>query len=475
MACCTGQTECNHIITIGYIKQRIRQGQSNPYIQDSAGNAVSVSSSYSDDTYCPTYGELTGGTVIPTYSQGTHPKTDRDGILVSGTYTATQCVKQEDLEIHYTRFNTSSIAASPTTISACGGNSTLSYSNIYTRTMIKMNASTCASLDTTSSNVTTTSSDDIAFSITSSPRYGSIAASTYTIAKNVEPSGASRSDTVSAATTFRGTAYGSSNTVVLTQEALTGSYATRVSTYKVTTAFTGSSTTTAYTGCGSSAYTANFTRYYDVWEIKKWVDSCGKDYPDLVQSSKTSDSGSEVVTSITKNWSVIECPVSSKTDNDTITYIYTDTNHGVIQTEWTSSVNFTRTCNQTCCSAIGYKFTDCTAITPSTLSSCSGSSSFSLTAQTRCENPVGEWSPYTNFSIDWDFVSGDDFITFNDGEYTWEDNCTDAARSATYQLTMMSNDDNTKKQTCTITFNQLAGPCPDCDCGCDALEIEQTQ
>lgn len=475
MACCTGQTECNHIVTIGYLRGRIQN-----YIQDSNGNVVSISSSYTDDTYCPTYTELTGGSVIQTSSIAAHPKDDRDGISIAATcsdsglaYTSEQEVNQLDLMINYTRFNTSSISASPTGISACGGNSALSYQNTYGRHYTKLRDFYCDGPDTISSSVTTTSNDTIAFSISSSPNYGSISNATYTIGKNVEPSGASRSDTVSAATTFRGTNYGSSNTVVITQSALTGSYATQVSTYKVTTGLTtGDTTTTAFTGCGTSGYTAVFTRQYDVWEIRKWVDECGKDYPDLTTSSKTSDSGSETVTSITKNWDAVACPIESKVDNDTISYTYTDTNYGVVQTEWTNSVNFTRTCSQTCCSQVGYWFSDCPR-NVSNMSDCSGNGAFTLTAETACLNPPGERTPYTNFSIDWDFVSGDDFVTFNNGAYTWADNCTNVARSATYKLTMKSKDDPSYMKECNITFSQLAGPCPHCDCGCDALNIEQ--
>ena len=186
MACCTGQTECNHIVTIGYLKTLIGNN-----VQNNSGAVVSVN--YSDNTYCPTYAELTGGTIIQNHKNGSGGASDDiDGIVVSGSYTSLQRVLQEDLSLVYTRWKSFSIAASPTTISECGGNSTLSYSHKYTRTTVKLNSS-CVSAST-STEVSDTQNGKVSWNAGS---YGSISFPTYTIGKNGSVSASSRSTTIS--------------------------------------------------------------------------------------------------------------------------------------------------------------------------------------------------------------------------------------------------------------------------------------
>jgi hypothetical protein len=148
MACCSEfQNECLKVVTIGYLKTFIGN-----LIQDSSNGSTKLIS-YSDNTYCPTYSELTGGTFIQTWSQGSTPKGDRDGIAVGGSYSNNQLVKQQDLQVKYTRFNALSIARSGSgNISECGGNATLTYTYNYSRHTKSMNSSSCATADT-SSNV----------------------------------------------------------------------------------------------------------------------------------------------------------------------------------------------------------------------------------------------------------------------------------------------------------------------------------
>ena len=125
--CCTGVTECDHIVTIGYLKSFIGTD-----VHSSLNDTV-LSVNSQDDTYCPTYAELTGGTLIQNHSNGVTPNGDVDGIIVNGSYASNQGVMERDLSMAYTRFKRLSIGASQTTISECGGNSTLSYTHLYTR------------------------------------------------------------------------------------------------------------------------------------------------------------------------------------------------------------------------------------------------------------------------------------------------------------------------------------------------------
>ena len=105
------QTECYRVVTIGYLKSFIGTN-----VQNSA-NGSTISISRTDDTYCHTYSELTGGTIIQTWSQGNTPNGDRDGITVNsaavlgGNYANNQLVDQRDLGLKYTRFKSFSVSS----------------------------------------------------------------------------------------------------------------------------------------------------------------------------------------------------------------------------------------------------------------------------------------------------------------------------------------------------------------------------
>ena len=371
MACCVEkQTECLQVVTIGYIKDFI----SGLGLKDSSGNAVAVSTAFANNEYCPTYQQLTDGTVIPTFSWGTHPKNDSDGIYINPTcketgvaYSGSQVVNQADFQARYTTFNSSTIAASSTAITACGGNSTLSYSNVYSRTSKYMDGTTC-SVTSTTTNVTTTSSDNISYS--ANPGYGSIAGSTYTIGKNGTISSTSRSDVVGAVTTFRGGSYSSSNTVTINQSGLTGSYSNIVSSYYVATAMTTAGTNTEVSGCGAVTYTVTFKINATGYDTKSWVDSCGTNYPGTTRDFTNGTSlTNHTVSSVTGTWTAVECPTEIQDDSTAVTYTYTGGTTSSIpiitSSTLSSTVNVTRHCDQqgeciTCnCSDLMLQKVDC--------------------------------------------------------------------------------------------------------------------
>ena len=167
------QNECYRLITLGYLSGFTNQ----------AGVTVNVSSLAAEkrvNTYCPTYGELTGGTLVPNWKQGTTPNGDTDGIVVSQkwygdntNYTSNQCVDQKDLSVKWTRLEAFTIAANPTSISGCSGEtSIISYNHKYTRYTKEMNAS-CASA-TSSASVEDTTDSEVNISVASAD--GSIGA-----------------------------------------------------------------------------------------------------------------------------------------------------------------------------------------------------------------------------------------------------------------------------------------------------------
>ena len=172
-------TECNRIITLGYLDAFI-----NGLVQSSDdGHILSVNYRGRLASYCPTYSELTGGSFIQVSFLNASPSLDDDGIYVTGTYEENQNVRQIDLGVKYTRYKELVIGANPTSnISACETAVTLSYVLTYTRYDKKTDAATtCTTTITTSSDV----ADDYASVFWShSPSIGLIAYPTFTIYKN---------------------------------------------------------------------------------------------------------------------------------------------------------------------------------------------------------------------------------------------------------------------------------------------------
>lgn len=457
MECCTSNTVCNRAITIGYLKSLIGNN-----IQNSTdGSTVYVNGN--DDTYCPTYSELTGGTIIQNRVISPNASNDVDGIIVNSVctetniqYTANQVVNTEDLQVGWTRFISTSIQANPTSISECGGNSTLSYETTHRRALISIDVQ-CES-STTSSDTVSTSDGMTTFVISSSGKYGSISNSTYTIGKNGTISSDTRSDTISGKTEFRGTTYGSSNTSTITQNGLSGSYSTRVSTYQVTTSFTESHGTDTFETCDAISYTVTFNRQYDIWEVKKWVDSCGTDYPNKTISSKTQESDSEFVTAKTGNMNAVDCPYEHQVDTDTISHTYVDP---ICGTTFTTGVTFTRTCNQDCCSNPIYSI-ECpqSSQTQTNISACGYEGDLSgFTAYQKC-TPTSERtiSPTTYNIVPSQYNPTGLTLTSRSGGYLHfevDENETFSQKNWVFYVEMTAtNDPNHTSGVCSVFFFQ---------------------
>ena len=211
------KTECYQVVTIGYIKTFL------PNIQKSDGTQYELPSKYSNDTYCPTYYELTGGTIIPTRVVSDFPKDDVDGIKINSThygtsnpYTDNQLVDRKDLIVEWTRYSATTIGANKTVMEGCGDSATTTYSSSYRRFTNSMTTNcTTATSETTTS---VTNDNNTCHVITSSPAYGSVGACTsYTYTIDANGSESTRNDTIIGHTTFRGTTHNSTNSIVMTQ------------------------------------------------------------------------------------------------------------------------------------------------------------------------------------------------------------------------------------------------------------------
>ena len=269
MACCPNGNECNHIITLGYLKSFIGEN-----VKDSNGSVKHVTSSKGDD-YCPTYSELTGGSLIPNFVDGGSGKwsLNVDGITVNGSYQSNQCVMQQDLVLTYTRFDSLTITATPATnIDACSGTSTMSYTYKLKKTVKSMNGS-CSVGETSSTDNDTTN----VIVYTSNQTWATISKPTVTISKN-NPNNNGRSNarvaTITGKITYKGE--NKTATATITQNGLTGSYKFWYSDYTIhgkNVTCNGSSF-----GCNGGSYSAIAYYYQDDWDVYRWQDKCGVNY-----------------------------------------------------------------------------------------------------------------------------------------------------------------------------------------------------
>ena len=267
-SCCPGVTECEHVITIGFLNTFIGSD-----IQDSNGNATSAAG---DNTYCPTYSELTGGTLIQNWKKGATPNEDRDGIVIGGSYASNECVRREDLSMKYTRFKSLDVSASPLEIDACSGCSTLSFAHLYNRYEKKLNGSCEGSASPSVEEASDTVSGHVSYS--SSNNVFSVNGNQVCVGKNNPNNNGrsnSRSTVITAKITFRGTNH--TDTVTITQAGLTGTYKFWYSTYS--THDNGVTCTGGPNfGCAGGSYGATAYYYRDDWDVYRYQDKCGTNY-----------------------------------------------------------------------------------------------------------------------------------------------------------------------------------------------------
>jgi hypothetical protein len=322
------QTECYRVVTIGYLKDFI-----GTLIQDSSNGSVkyvnlnALSEEKRRDDYCPTYSELTSNSLVQTWNPGDTPNGDRDGIVVSssailgGNYAANQLVDQRDLSLMYTRIKAFSISASSEWISACSGETVVSYTHTYNRNLKYMNSS-CTIQDGGNTAVTDTNDSEVTLSTSSFGIFGgwSNHTKTLTIPKNSSSTGQAdeRYTDVSGDISFRGS--GHTYVVRVNQYALTGSVSYVVTTYTATTSVAAyPSTNQTFTDCGEHAWGAYGIRYYDKIERRCWIDNCGDIYPsissDTVVGSEQVDVGTSAGT-----FSAVDCPNTSCSDSVNVAF-----------------------------------------------------------------------------------------------------------------------------------------------------------
>lgn len=291
MACCSElQNECLQVVTIKYLNDFIGDK-----IKDTDGN---VKTAAGEETYCPTYSELTGGGLIPNWQEGSSPFDDIDGIKVTGSYAGNQLVRQQDLQVKYTKFKTLSISRSGSgDLSACGAGTTLGYIYNYERHTKSMNSS-CGTGDT-STTVNGLCSEleyhtDFAALVNSGSSVTNCTA--YYINKNGAFSGPShnvkptsiprRCDTVYADVTFRGE-YQKSNVLTICQAALTGHWSARDERKFTDFTVQGHPSNTTIYSCSREYVYLTGTATYEDWY--HWIDDCGTNYTNITSAVTTTE------------------------------------------------------------------------------------------------------------------------------------------------------------------------------------------
>ena len=336
--------ECNHIITIGYLKSFV-----NGLIQNNSDGSTknvdwsSLPASARTDNYCPTYAQLTGGSLVQVYSAGYSPNKNTDGIIIGGSYTNTQCVKQEDLSLKYTRFKSLTIFAGPVVISQCGGDSTLSYEHLYNVTTKTMTDCTVDTASTTSTVETaSTTNNELTWSKGSSSQAGTISYPTFTMPKNSAKNAPSRSTTIKASVSFRGTT-NNSNTVTITQNAMGGSYSYYVSERRVATQLVAAATTSQSFDCSGGNFGANAIGYYDLYKKYAWINDCND-----VDTSDTAETVSrnlyERLAEKTGSFAAKTCPTVNCAEDKSLSFTWSG---------FTSSVSFQQRGSNACCMCSG--------------------------------------------------------------------------------------------------------------------------
>lgn len=278
-SCCQeSYTECNKIVTIAYLKSFVGNNIQNT----TDGSAMSVNSS--DDNYCPTYGELVGGSLVQNHVAAASGRwsDDVDGITVGGGYANNECVRQEDLSLTYTRFKSLTSSVGKTTFDQCSDRTDLTYIYTLTRTKKSMNPNCTIDTvntdgtDTNNAKITNTSSNN-AFTVTKTEvSAGKNGPTTSCPARAPE-----RSTTITTKVNFRGAEH--SSTVSITQSKLDGSYVYyQPGSSSYTSNSYGSWESYGPTGCEGGDYGRCRDVYIDTytttWDVENWRDDCNVNY-----------------------------------------------------------------------------------------------------------------------------------------------------------------------------------------------------
>lgn len=323
--CCTGQTSCNKKVTIGYLKNFIKDDNGNALLKDSNGNDVTVSGGQGD-AYEPTFAELTGGTYLPVaYDAGTNRASSNiDGITVNGSYSNTDTVKQNDLILSYNRHKSLTVSGGKT-FDKCGDSATVCATWVLEKTVKSISVCDPLTYSYSTSDVYDTQCA-MNFSACNWLTIGSCSNNCVTISAGQNGTGHSstRSCNVTASLVYKGATKSSSNSTIISQPGVGGYWYHYDTSYDGVTAYTYNDREYDCDGGSFTVYgTGEYTYYY------YWIDDCNNSY----YSETSANTWTEELTSVSDSFP--NCPAANGGGSKTLTITY----HGL-----SDSITFTQVC-----------------------------------------------------------------------------------------------------------------------------------
>ena len=453
--CCVDfKTNCKYAITMGYLKT---------LVDGRVPINTSIKPDFANDDYCPTYYDLTSGALIQQYVDAgpDHWSENIDGIEVNGVYDNDSVVNKEDVVFYFTTIGEFEIMAGQTTFSECGDSTMFNYTCGFSKVVKRIN-SDCEII------VSTVHGSDTGLTptYTSSQSWATVSGNRVTAPKNGTISAQTRTTNITATVVVRGVSH-TSNSVTITQRALTGAY--EQNGVKTLTSFTFTGTPNPnVVGCEGGTIRMDYT--IEVTERRYWVDSCG-----VKSSTKYIDTVDTITGFESDSFSRVECPESGPvvpyTEQKTLSYTYS----GV-----TKAITFTQDCIPTdCCDETGYTCTTECGNSTITVDKCGYNNAFIVDVYEYCADPedLDHKTIYNDYVVTWEYVGGTgDFITFGGTKnLSWyaPKNCDGVARTAQYIRHIKTADLSTTIQDCTYTFSQVGERCETCECDCDVLSFDK--
>jgi len=289
--CNSLEVTCNHNVTIGYLKELVAA------IPSACCTTITVTG---NDSYCPTYGELTGGTLIPNFSDGGNNawSNNVDGIVINPGYSNNQCVAKKDLKLIYTAFESLVTTNSSPIVSECGGATTTTKALTFRKYTKECNKT-----------ATSTTQVDTVLGVTWHGTDGSgTGTKTYPINDSFTDTHAS---SVYCTISWRGCNY-TSNSVAVSQKVREFSH---YNDYSMSSGQSVDVSCYPYSfDCKGGTSYASALYYYTTWTERHYIDTCNRDYQqenvNIVKDNTLDVSSNLNATSYT-----YECQVTTAADS----------------------------------------------------------------------------------------------------------------------------------------------------------------
>ncbi len=174
------------------------------------------------------------------------------------------------------------------------------------------------------------------------------------------------------------------------------------------------------------------------------------------------------------------CTTSERRENRRFT-AYTDSTRSTTITSCT--VSFTQVAGPcSTCDCQNWEYSATIPTTVGNIQNCATSGTLGIShVQKQCTSPAGQPpQAISNYYVTWEHKSGYNFITgYGNTGYTVSANCTEDARQETLTVSVYESGTDKLIASSSVTFSQVAGKCGDCECtrwdyrksGCPTTQI----